>query len=100
MRRAIPPDTPGFTRVDLVALVTGAALLGLVLLPVLGDSERHSRAVVCSINSKKLLGGWSAFTADHADTVPFNANAPIGQYDWCGTSFLDLNPSNPNNWNH
>ncbi len=100
MRCAIPAVTRGFTRVELVTLATVVALLGLVLLPVLGDSERHNRAVVCSINAKNLLGGWSAFAADHADALPFNANAPIGQYDWCGSSFLDLNPSNPNNWNH
>ena len=76
------------------------ALLGLLLLPVFGDSERNSRAAVCSINIKRLIGGWSAFPADHADALPFNANAPIGQSDWCGSSFMDLTQSNPNNWNH
>ena len=76
------------------------ALLGLLLLPVFGDSERNSRAAVCSINIKRLIEGWSAFPADHADALPFNANAPIGQYDWCGSSFMDLTQSNPNNWNH
>ena len=92
MRWAISAGNHGFTRVDLVALATLVALLGLLLLPVLGDSERHSRAAGCSINVKKLVGGWSAFAADHADALPFNANAPSGQFDWCGSSFLDLTP--------
>src|SRR6266545_1848392 len=100
MRCTIPADSPGFTRLDLVALATVVVLLGLLLVPVLGDSERHSRAVVCSSDVKNLVGGWTAFAADHSDALPFNANAPIGQYDWCGSSFLDLNLSNPNNWNH
>src|SRR6266516_4172314 len=100
MRCAIPTDTRGFTRVELVALATVVALLGVLLLPVLGDPERNSRTAVCSDNLRKLIAGWSAFAADHADALPFNANAPIGQYDWCGNSFLDLNPANPNNWNH
>jgi len=100
MRCVIPTDTRGFTRMDFMAIAAMVALLGVLLLPVLGDQERHSRAVICSVNLKKLMGGWSAFAADHADALPFNANAPGGQYDWCGSSWLDGVPSNPNNWNH
>lgn len=100
MRCAIPTDTRGFTRVDLVTLAAMVALLGVLLLPVLGDSERHSRAAICSINLKKLMAGWTAFAAEHTDALPFNANAPSGQYDWCGSSFMDFNPANAHNWNH
>lgn len=100
MRCAMPADNQGFSRIDLVALAATAALFAVLLLPVLGDSERHNRAAVCSANLKNLVRGWSAFAADHADALPFNANAPDGQYDWCGGSWLDLFPTNPNNWNH
>lgn len=100
MRSAISTHARGFTRVDLVAIAAVTAVFGMLLLPVLADSERHSRAAICSVSLKKLMGGWSAFAADHADALPFNANAPNGQFDWCGGSWLDLIPNNANNWNH
>ena len=65
-------DIPVIKELALTASIGVAVLIftNLLLLPVLGDSERHNRAVVCSVNVKKLVAGWSAFAATPIVNVP------------------------------
>ena len=85
VRCPTPTDTRGFTRADLVAVGAVVALLGLLLLPVFGDSERNSRAADDPTRARASSG------LDAGRYVPrirsYSMNTWIGGMAWNGPAW-------------
>jgi prepilin-type processing-associated H-X9-DG protein len=88
-----PSSSPGFTRVDLIGLVSAGTLLSLLAVSLLAGTHHQSRTVVCLSNLNQLHRGWSMYSADHLGALPTNPG-------WCGGSWLQGSSSDPHNWDH
>jgi len=85
----------GFTRVELIVVLTTAALLVTVLRPVWAVPG-GARTVVCLDNHRRLAAGWLVYAADHRGRLvpnlhggavqPGNANWALGWLDWTVSS--------------
>ena len=61
----------GFTRLDLLALLTTVALLATVIRPVLGNS-RPNRSLVCMDNMRRLQAAWLLYAEDNEGRMAGN----------------------------
>src|SRR5262245_25725168 len=61
---------PGLTRVDLLALLAGVVLLGLVGVPVVANPRLRSDRVACSNNLRQVGMAMQVWGNDHGDLVP------------------------------
>lgn len=55
----------GVTRLDVLAILAGLLVLGLIALPALANGESKSRALQCLGNLRRLTLGWTLFANDH-----------------------------------
>lgn len=63
-------DRRAFTRTELVALVSVAAILLSLAVPAFGRNLTGARVIECLANKQELMRAWAAFAGDHDGTVP------------------------------
>jgi hypothetical protein len=72
----------GFTRVDLVAVVTMVAVLGALTLPLRGDAASESAGVICRVNKRQLIRALHLYTMDNGGLLPPNTGDPTSGRTW------------------
>lgn len=86
--QALPPHRRlrrGFTLVELLVVLSIAALLMAILLPSLRGARHSARSVVCKSNLRNLMTGIGTYAAYHADFV-------VPSYNMRGVSSSRSNP--------
>ncbi|MBL9128810.1 MAG: hypothetical protein JNL97_14245 [Verrucomicrobiales bacterium] len=103
IHRAFPNQrrySPGFTRVEALALIVAILVLVSLQVPSHGDARRVSRASVCLAGMRQLQLGWTLYAADHEGRVVSGgegANTPPSGPDWSAAVYLDYS-SSPQNY--
>jgi len=72
LQRIHSRKSPGFTLIELLVVIGIIAVLASLLLPVLSKAKNRARATECLNNLRQLHLGWTLFTQDHDDSLPFN----------------------------
>jgi hypothetical protein len=83
---------PAFTRLDLLALLAGLGLLGLLAVPGFAGPRSRSERVLCANNLRQIGMAMQIWANDHGDLMP--QEVPVAQG---GTS---LHPLAVNVWLH
>lgn len=65
MRHFIRPGKSGFTRTELVAVITILSLLTLCAIPTLGQGQESSSATACLANVRKWARSWTLHALDN-----------------------------------
>lgn len=74
MRRA--KDRGGFTLIELLVVIGIIAVLVAILLPVLGRTREHARAVQCASNMRQICQGALMYSNENKGLLPTAANMP------------------------
>jgi type II secretory pathway pseudopilin PulG len=94
---------PGFTLIDLVAVIAVVGMLLLTLLPALARSSLGTKALQCLNNNRQLVAAWRMYADDSGDLIAYasddgsGSHNSLNQYAWT-SSHLDFNPNNRMNW--
>ena len=64
----------GFTLVELVVVITIAAVLSALLLPALASAKEKSRRAVCKSNMRQLYVVFSMYAGDNSQVLPSGAD--------------------------
>jgi prepilin-type processing-associated H-X9-DG protein len=84
----------GFSRVDLLAIMAGIALLALLLTPALARTRVTDQAFICRNNLRQLIQGWKMYPEDNSDKLP-------NCFDWVqGALFYTANNLDSTNINY
>jgi type II secretory pathway pseudopilin PulG len=72
LQTTAPPSPPnrGFTRLELVAVLAGLAVLGAVVAPVLAHSRLRSDRIICANNLRQIGLAMQLWANDHGDSIP------------------------------
>ena len=74
-----PQETgSGFTRLELVVLVSALVLLCAAALPVLANTRPRSQRLVCVSNLARVGQAYAVWGSDHADYYPFLLSPKLG----------------------
>jgi prepilin-type processing-associated H-X9-DG protein len=81
-----------FTRLDLLAILAGVAIMGLVALPLMAGSKPRGERVACLNNLRQLGVAWNLWAGEHGNRYPWRTSLANG-----GTS---MHPLMNNPWLH
>ncbi len=89
----------GFTRADLVSVVSCVCLVAGLALTTAGTHRQAAQTEGCRANLRRLSQAFNVFALDHRDFFPGNRfSAGSGNpTNWCDRVFLDFTAS-PRNW--
>ena len=89
----------GFTRADLVSVVSCVCLVAGLALTTAWTHRQAAQTEGCRANLRRLSQAFNVFALDHRDFFPGNRFYAGGgnQTNWCDRSFLDFTAS-PRNW--
>ena len=95
-RRASDPETRGFTRADLLAIIFVLGLLALAAGPALGGLKPRSDLAACANNLRQVWSACEAWGLDHDGNRPWGTPVSEGgtrgsllaQNAWCHFSVL------------
>src|SRR5262245_54580224 len=73
-----PPAVDGFTRLELVFLLSALVLLGIVAIPALASTRPRSQQLVCLSNLSQIGQAYAVWGSDHADLYPFQLGPEFG----------------------
>src|SRR5688500_6168662 len=71
-----------FTRADLIAVVAICAVLGLLTLPLRGDSESENATIICRTNKRQLIRALHLYTMDNGGFLPPNGGSSQPGFTW------------------
>jgi prepilin-type N-terminal cleavage/methylation domain-containing protein len=74
LRKDRHAKSTGFTLVELMVVITIAALLSALLLPSLSTAKEKSKRTVCKSNQKELLTAVELYTEENEDVLPSSAD--------------------------
>jgi hypothetical protein len=60
-----------FTRLDLLALLAGAALLGVLAVPLVAGSKPRGERIACMNNLRQVGQGFSLWVGEHGNVLPW-----------------------------
>ena len=78
--KKLPKPTLAFTVIELFAVVSTLALLGVMLLPALARTKASSKRISCADNLKQIGLAFQGFAADHGDAFPTRVTVANGGY--------------------
>jgi prepilin-type N-terminal cleavage/methylation domain-containing protein/prepilin-type processing-associated H-X9-DG protein len=64
----------GFTLIELLVVIAILAVLGGLLLPVLGRARSKARLTQCVSNQRQLILTWNLYSLDHSDRLALNGH--------------------------
>jgi hypothetical protein len=81
----------GFSQVDLLAMLGGLVLLGLLLTPALARTRATDQGFLCRNNLRQLMQGWQMYADENSGNLP-------NCWDWVGgrLSYAANSPDNTN----
>lgn len=65
-----------FTRLDLLAMLAGVAILGILALPLMAASRPRGERVACLNNLRQLGVAWNIWAGEHGNAYPWRT--PVG----------------------
>ena len=71
-------STRGITLIEVLCLLAVMAIIGGVLLPMLGHQRPHPRSIKCVNNLKNIGLAYRIWAVDHNDSFPFNVSTNEG----------------------
>lgn len=75
--------TPGFTLVELLAVVGVVAVLLAMLMPAISGARAEARAVQCTSNVRQIALGLLGYAGEHRGRFPPNLYTPAPGQFWC-----------------
>jgi prepilin-type processing-associated H-X9-DG protein len=84
-------EDAGFNRVDLLTVLGGLALLGLLLTPALARTRVTDQGMQCRNNLRQLIQAWQMYADENGGKLP-------NCFDWVG-GWLNYSANNPDNTN-
>lgn len=66
----------GFTLLELLLVISIIAMLASLLLPVVGDVQKHADSAACFSNLRQIGVAVNLYIADHDNTYPYIEPAP------------------------
>ena len=67
-----------FTRLDLLALLAGAALLAVLAVPLAAGSKPRGERIACLNNLRQVGQGFSLWVGEHGNALPWRLNYTSG----------------------
>lgn len=77
-------EDAGFNRVDLLTVLGGLALLGLVLTPALARTRVTDQGLQCRNNLRQLIQGWQMYADENGGKLPNCFNWVYGEMSYYG----------------